>query len=183
MVGSSHDFDRAVSVPAISEPRCDLSLPRKTEFEGVFMEKDPLLTKKAAMLALFRSDKPHPGMGNLSAISVLRSLNHSVFDPGSCQSLILRSIHKDLANCPHCGAPFSEKNRGKFFINQQVYCPSCKRKSHATTGTPIAGSSMSAEQIVCMAILFVVGFSDAQVAAAVNSNHHTVKKWRALLSA
>jgi hypothetical protein len=42
---------------------------------------------------------------------------------------------------------------------------------------------MSAEQIVCMSLLFVVGFNNAKVAKAINSNHHTVKKWRALLSA
>jgi transposase-like protein len=150
---------------------------------GKSMKNHTVSTKKAVMLKLFKNDEPHPKMGNLSAISVLKSINPAIFSPETCIDLVLRSIHRDKADCPRCGSSFSEKNRAKFFTNQQVYCPNCKKKSHATTGTPIAGSSISAEQIVCMALLFVVGFSDAQVAKTVSSNHHTVKKWRILLSA
>lgn len=147
------------------------------------MKKHPYTTKKAAMQAMFNSDEPHPEMGNLSAISIVKYLNPGFFDSDYCQKFVLRSIHKERANCPRCGSPFSQKYQDKFFINQQVYCPRCKKKSHGTTGTPVAGSSMSATQIICMAVLFVVGFSNAQVAEAVRSNHHTVKKWRDLLSA
>lgn len=147
------------------------------------MKKDHLPTKKAAMLALFQSDVPHPEMGNLSAISITRALSPDFFISESCRNLIFRSIHKDRANCPKCNTPLSEKNRFKLYSYQQVYCPQCKKKFHATTGTAIVGSSISAEQIVCMALLFVIGFSDAQVAKAIRSNHHTVKKWRFLLSA
>lgn len=141
----------------------------------------PNLTKKAAMKALFQSEERHPEMGNLTAISAVKALSPEFFDLESCLSFILRAVHKDHGVCPHCQAPLSEKNCSKLWKNQQIYCRSCRKKSHGTTGTPIAGSTIGATQVFCMAVLFIVGFSDAQVAEAVGSNHHTVKRWRDLL--
>jgi transposase-like protein len=146
------------------------------------MKTKPILSPKAAVQLLFKTEDLHPQMGNLGAKEIIKSLNHSFFDHDFCLKFILGAVHRQSSpKCPHCGEPLPPDNHGKFWNNQQFYCPSCRKKSHATTKTPLYGTSLSPSQIVCMSVLFLLGFTDGQVAVAVDSNGHTVKKWRNLL--
>ena len=123
------------------------------------MEKQPKLSKKATIQLLFKSDTPHSEMGNLSAISVVKALDQRFFDSEFCTDFVLRAIHRNEAVCPHCKAELSVENFERFWKYRQFYCSRCRKKSHATTHTILSGTTLSPEQLVCMGILFVMGFT------------------------
>lgn len=146
------------------------------------MKKSKYLTKKARVSLLFQSDQPNPEMGELTAVSILKALKPEFFDREICTRFILQALHEQSAECPHCMTPISPDKSKKFWSNRQVYCTECRKKFHATTKSPLSGTTLCATQIVCMAVLLLIGFSDGQVAGIIDSNHHTVAKYRHLLS-
>jgi hypothetical protein len=116
------------------------------------MKKPEFFREKEAMQAFFRSDTSQPGMGTLSATFVAIALNPTFFDPAACKKLILGAVCNNRALCPHCGEPLTAENNEKFWNGKQVYCGICKKKSHATTGTQLSGTTLTPSQLVCMSI-------------------------------
>lgn len=101
-----------------------------------------------------------------------------LLDPGRCRAWLSQRLHPAGPACPYCRLPVLEAQRARYLDWGRLRCPACGRWHRATTGTPLAGSKLSAPQAVLLIVLLDLVVHPGRVAELVGVSAETVRDWR-----
>ena len=118
------------------------------------------------------------GRGWFTPADVLEIFNVNFLDNEFAMRWILKRLHPDGAHCPGCGAAVPEKKLQRFWYNQRISCPDCRKYFTALTGTFVSGCQLDFGGMVLLALLLALGVHDKQIAAIVCMSAENVRLWR-----
>lgn len=112
---------------------------------------------------------------------VHRIFTADFLDEGACRSWVLAKLHPSGARCPGCGTELQgEVALLRFWRAERLKCPihECGKFFTALTGTFLAGSHFSFQEIILLFLALKLDLRTRYIAAVVGVNPETVRQWR-----
>jgi len=115
--------------------------------------------------------------------ALLETITVGLLDDTTCRDWLLQYFHGDLHACPHCEQSLTSfRQQDAFRFGKRVCCKSCGRWFDHRTGTVLAATTLTAPQILLLALLLGSGRPLQEIATRLGLHETTVRDWRDRLS-
>ncbi|MFH1034352.1 MAG: helix-turn-helix domain-containing protein [Pseudomonadota bacterium] len=110
---------------------------------------------------------------------VFDALGKEFLDAARCRDWLVEHLHPEGPRCPCCGMPLtSPRSRASFRQLGRVQCTICGRFFTALSGTMLNKTGLEPAGYVLLCLLMALGQGDQAIAAKLNVNRETVRRWR-----